>query len=111
MATFDVLQGRVLPMAIAWASRSAAEPLSWGLLELLVLGALAQIGLEFYRNGVPYMFDSWDKLPARGRPLEKFATRDMVCIAASQLAIVFMMFHYLQFMAASPTVLWRLDQV
>jgi len=113
MAAFlrDVLEDRLLPLVIARVSHSVLRPLEWGALELLVLGGLTQVGLEVYRHGVPYAFDSWHKLPARGKPLETFAARDRQFIGASQLAIVVMTFHYLQFMATSANVLWSLEQV
>ena len=107
----DVMWDRVLPLVIARAGHSVLHPLEWGALELLVLGGLTQVGLEVYRSGVPYAFDSWDKLPARGKPLETLATRDRQFIGASQVAIVVMTFHYLQFMATSANVLWSLEQV
>jgi len=107
----DVWWDRVLPLLIARASHSVLHPLEWGAVELVVLGVLTQIGLEFYRHGVPIAFSSWENLPARGKPLEELATRDRQFIGFSQVAIVLMTFHYLQFMAVSPNVLWRLDQV
>ena len=107
----DVLRERVLPLLIARASHSVLHPLEWGAVELLVLGGLTQVGLELYRHGVPYAFDSWEKLPPRGRPLEILAARDRQFIAASQVAIVVMTFHYLQFMATSSNVYWSLEQV
>ena len=107
----DVLFERVAPLVVAWGSTAVAEPHSWGLVELLVLGVLAQIGLEFYRHGVPKAFGSWSQLPARGKPLATFATRDMQFVACSQFAIVFMMFHYLQYMATSENVVWKPEQV
>jgi len=107
----DVLRERVLPLLIARASHSVLHPLEWGAVELLVLGGLTQVGLELYRHGVPYAFDSWEKLPPRGRPLEILAARDRQFIAASQVAIVVMTFHYLQFMATSSNVYWSLEQM
>ena len=109
-AVVDVLWDRVLPLVIARATHSVFHPLDWGALELIVLGGATQIGLEFYRHGVPYAFSSWDKLPARGKPLDVLARRDRQYIAFSQLAIVVMTFHYLQFMATSANVLWKLEQ-
>jgi len=96
---------------IARASHSVMHPLDWGVLELAVLGVLTQVGLEFYRHGVPQVFASWTHLPARGKPLDVLARRDRQFIACSQIAIVVMTFHYLQYMASSPFVPWRLDQL
>jgi len=87
------------------------HPLEWGLVELLVLGVLTQVGLEFYRHGIPLAFGSWAHLPARGKPLEELARRDRQFVACSQLAIVVMTFHYIQFMASSRDVLWPLEKV
>ena len=107
----DVVFERLAPLVVAWASGAAARPLDWGIVELLVLGVLAQIGLEFYRNGVPKAFSGWEQLAARGKPLEVFAARDLQFVLCSQVAIVLMMFHYLQYMATSENVVWRLDQL
>lgn len=107
----DVFVDRVIPLVIARASHSVLHPLEWGLVELIVLGVLTQVGLELYRTGVPLAFSSFAKLPARGKPLEKLASRDKLMIGCSQIAIVVMTFHYLQFMMSSPNVLWRLDQL
>ena len=63
----DVLSDRVLPLIIARASHSVLHPLDWGAWELVVLGVFTQVGLEFYRHGVPKAFGSWAHLPARGR--------------------------------------------
>ena len=88
----DVVFERLAPLVVAWASGAAARPLDWGIVELLVLGVLAQIGLEFYRNGVPKAFSGWEQLAARGKPLEVFAARDLQFVLCSQVAIVLMMF-------------------
>jgi len=106
----DVLSDRVLPLIIARASHSVLHPLDWGAWELVVLGVFTQVGLEFYRHGVPKAFGSWAHLPARGKPLDVLAPRDRQFIAFSQLAIIVMTFHYLQFMAYSENVLWRPEQ-
>ena len=106
----DVFMDRVLPLIIARASFSAMHPLEWGALELVVLGVLTQVGLEFYRHGVPLAFRSWKHLPSRGKPLDVLAPRDRQFIAFSQVAIIVMTFHYLQFMASSPNVLWMPEQ-
>ena len=107
----DVLWERVVPLIIARASHSMLHPLQWGAIELVVLGVLTQVGLEFYRHGVPLAFSSWEKLPARGKPLMKLEQIDRMFVACSQVMIIVMTFHYLQFMASSPRVLWRLDQL
>ena len=107
----DFAFDRLAPLAIAWATAAAANPSSWGVSELLVLGVLAQVGLEFYRHGVPKAFGSWEKLPARGKSLEHFSARDLQFVICSQIAIVFMMFHYLQYMATSENVVWKPEQV
>jgi len=60
---------------------------------------------------VPRAFDSCAKLPARGKPLAELARRDQQFVACSQLAIVVMTFHYLQFMLVSPRVLWKLEEL
>uniref|UniRef100_A0A7S0LJB0 Fatty acid hydroxylase domain-containing protein n=1 Tax=Coccolithus braarudii TaxID=221442 RepID=A0A7S0LJB0_9EUKA len=106
-AAADVLMNRGLPLVIA----RALQPADWGVCELLVLGLLTQIGLELYRSGVPKAFASWAHLPARGKPLEKLALRDRQFIVCSQLAVVVMTFHYLQFMASSPNVLWHREEL
>jgi len=109
----DLFTERLLPLAIARASHSALHPLDWGGVELLVIGVFTQIGLEFYRSGVPRAFSraSAKDLAARGKPLENLARIDRKFIAFSQCAIVVMSFHYLQFMAASPNVLWKPEQM
>ena len=107
----EVFWERLFPLVVARASHAILHPGEWGALELVVLGLISQIGLELYRHGVPYAFASAQHLPARGRPLEVLATRDKLCIGFSNVAIVVMMFHYLQFMAISPNVLWRPEQV
>ena len=107
----DVVSDRVVPLVIARASQSVLEPLAWGVMELIVIGVLAQVGLEFYRHGIPLLFASGEKLPARGRPLEVLADIDRTFIGFSRVAVIIMTFHYLQFMASSPNVLWRLEQV
>jgi len=107
----DVFKDRVLPLVIARVSHSVLHPQEWGLLELLLLGGITQIGLEVYRHGVPRAFDSCAKLPARGKPLAELARRDQQFVACSQLAIVVMTFHYLQFMLVSPRVLWKLEEL
>jgi len=107
----DVFMDRVLPLIIARASYSVMHPLDWGVVELVVLGVLTQVGLEFYRHGVPIAFGSWKHLPSRGKPLDVLAPRDRQFIAFSQVLIVVMTFHYLQFMASSENVLWRPDQI
>ena len=100
----DVFMDRVLPLIIARASFSAMHPLEWGALELVVLGVLTQVGLEFYRHrGTACPSPSaagWKHLPSRGKPLEVLAPRDRQFIAFSQVAIIVMTFHYLQFMRA-----------
>ena len=100
----DVFMDRVLPLIIARASFSAMHPLEWGALELVVLGVLTQVGLEFYRHrGTACPSPSaagWKHLPSRGKPLEVLAPRDRQFIAFSQVAIIVMTFHYLQFMAS-----------
>lgn len=106
----DVLWDRVVPLIVARAGHSVLHPDQWGAVELLVLGGATQIGLEFYRHGIPRVFSSWESLPARGKPLDKLAPQDERCIAFSQVAIVVMTFHYLQFMAMSPNVLWKPEQ-
>ena len=110
-AASDVFHERLLPLVIARASHSLLHPHDWGVLELILLGVATQVGLEFYRHGVPKAFASWQHLPARGKHLESFERRDRQFIAFSQVAIVVMTVHYLPFMATSPNVLWRLDQV
>ena len=107
----DVIYDRMIPLIVARASHSMLHPFEWGALELVILGGLTQVGLEFYRHGIPAAFSSWAHLPARGRPLEDLAKRDRQFIAFSQVAIVVMTFHYLQFMASSANVLWKLNQV
>lgn len=107
----DVLTERVVPLVLARASQSVLQPHSWGLPELLALGVLTQIGLEVYRHGVPKAFSSAPKLAARGKHLDAFAAIDRTFITLSQIAIVVMTFHYLQFMATSPNVQWRLDEI
>ena len=107
----DVLHERILPLAIARASHSVLHPLDWGVVELIVLGALTQIGLEFYRHGIPLAFSSWTHLPARGKPLEILAPIDRFMVAMSQVEIVVMTFHYLQYMACSSNVPWQLSQL
>ena len=79
----EVFVERVVPLVVARASRSMLHPLEWGAIELIVLGLLTQIGLEFYRHGVPVAFSSWQKLPARGRPLEELARRDRCLLYTS----------------------------
>ena len=93
------------------AAQSVAVPLSWGVVELVIFGQLSQIGLEFYKKGVPLAFKGFVSLPARAKPLENFMRIDHQYVAFNQIAIVAMTFHYLQFMACSSRVLWRLDQV
>jgi len=110
-AAQDVFLDRILPLIIARASHSMLHPRDWGAVELLVLGILTQIGLEFYRHGVPCAFSKWAHLPARGKHLDALERRDRQFVAFSQVAIVLMTFHYLQFMASSPNVPWRLDEV
>jgi len=109
----DVFMERLLPLTIARASHSVLHPLDWGGVELLVIGLFTQIGLEFYRSGVPRVFarTSAKDLAARGKPLEVLARIDRQYIAFSQCAIVIMSFHYLQFMASSPNVLWKPEQM
>ena len=63
----DLFADRVLPLLIARASRSMLYPLEWGALELIVLGVVTQVGLEFYRSGVPRAFGAWAHLSARGQ--------------------------------------------
>ena len=111
MSVSDVLMERVLPLVIARASHSVLHPEAWGLVELLLMGAVTQIGLELFRHGVPFAFRSWPKLPARGKHLDEFASIDRQFIVFSQLAIVVMTFHYLQFMLTSPNVLWKLEEL
>lgn len=106
----DVLWDRVVPLMIARASHAMLHPQEWGVVELLVLGLGTQIGLEFYRHGVPRVFSTWEQLPARAKHLDVLAQHDRQYIAVSQVLIVIMTFHYLQFMAGSPNVLWKLDQ-
>merc|ERR1711865_1149417 len=107
----DVLQDRIVPLIIARASHGMLQPDSWGVVELVVVGLLTQIGLEVYKHGVPEVFSRWKHLPARGKPLEVLESRDRQYIAFSQIAIVVMTFHYLQYMASSPHVLWRPEQI
>lgn len=106
----EAFQERMLPLIVARASQSMLHPLQWGVLELLVLGVLTQVGLEFYRHGLPRAFASWAHLPARGKPLEELSRRDRQFVASSQVAIVVMTFHYIQFMATSENVLWQLHE-
>jgi len=108
---WDVWTDRLLPLLIARASHSLLHPLDWGAPEVLVFGVLTQVGLEFYRHGVPQLFGSWDQLPPRGKPLETLQRIDRLYIACSQVAIVVMTFHFLQFMAASERVLWQPAQL
>jgi len=110
-AAMDVLQDRIVPLIIARASHGMLHPDSWGVVELVVVGLLTQIGLEVYKHGVPEVFSRWKHLPARGKPLEVLESRDRQYIAFSQIAIVVMTFHYLQYMASSPHVLWRPEQI
>ena len=105
----DALRDRVAPVVLARANHAVQHPLEWGAVEFLVLGCATQIGLEFYRHGVPHAFKSWEHLPARGKPLEVLASRDRQFITTSQVLIVFMTFHYLQLMASSENVLWKLQ--
>ena len=106
----DVIYERVVPLVIARAGHSLLHPEAWGAAELAAIGVLTQIGLEVYRHGVPIAFASWKHLPARGKPLEVLETRDRQFIAFSQVAVVVMTFHYLQYMASSPSVLWRPEE-
>ena len=108
-AVADMWRDRVVPLVLARASHAILHPLKWGTIELVVLGGLTQVGLEFYRHGVPCAFASWEHLPARGKPLAVLARRDRQFIAASQVLIVVMTFHYLQFMVSSANVLWKLE--
>lgn len=110
-AAVDVMMDRVLPLVIARAGHSVLHPREWGALEMLVIGVATQVGLEVYRSIVPRVFASWAKLPARGKPLDVLSWRDRQFVACSQIAVVMMTFHYLQFMASSPNILWRLDQL
>jgi len=107
----DVIYERVVPLVIARAGHSLLHPEAWGAAELAAIGVLTQIGLEVYRHGVPIAFASWKHLPARGKPLEVLETRDRQFIAFSQVAVVVMTFHYLQYMASSPSVLWRPEEI
>ena len=107
----EVFSERVLPLIIARASHSALQPFEWGAVEFVILGVITQLGLEFYRSGVPSIFAGWKHLPARGKHLDVLAERDKQFIVVSRLAVIVMSFHYLQFMASSQNVLWRLEQV
>lgn len=102
---------RVLPLMIARASHSLLHPQDWGAVELLAIGVLTQAGLEVYRHGVPSVFAKWAHLPARGRHLDTLQRRDRQFVVFSQVAIVVMTFHYLQYMASSPNVPWRLVEL
>ena len=110
-AAMDVLQDRILPLILARVGQAVVDPDGWGIVELVVVGLFTQIGLEMYRHGVPQVFSRWKHLPARGKPLEVLELRDRQCIAFSQIAIVVMTFHYLQYMASSPHVIWRPEQI
>lgn len=107
----EPLTERLLPIVVARASQVMLHPLHWGALELLVLGLFVEFGLEFYRSGVPSLFAWCSKLPVRGKPLDAFERRDRQFVAFSHVAIVVMTFHYLQFLACSPNVIWRIDEM
>ena len=106
----DVFYDRIVPLVVARAGHAVLHPESWGTVELVIVGGLTQVGLEVYRHGVPSVFASWKHLPARGKPLEVLESRDRQFIACSQIMIVVMTFHYLQYMASSPYVLWRPEE-
>lgn len=111
LSLLGALHERLLPLLAMRLSHSMLHPMDWGMTELIVLGVVSQLGLEAYSHLLPRVLDGGQYLAARGKPLKEFATIDRVFVAISRFAIVVMTFHYIQFMACSPNVVWSLGQV
>lgn len=104
-------EGGLLEQIMAQAQHSAHNPRQWGVVELIVFTLVIQLGVEFYNHILPRFFLKLSNLPARGKHLDLLDRTDLLYITLSRIAIIFMFFHYVQFMASSSNVMWRMSQV
>lgn len=73
--------------------------------------AVILIGLEILSEIVPILFRSFDKIPIRGKHLDKLETLDNAFVYCNKFLTVIFVYHVIQVTYATPTINWNMDEI
>lgn len=104
-------------MANATHASAAAPPFAlhdrstWTWTQSVVFTVVVLVGYDILHRVVPTIFDSWAKLPVKGKHLDHLDMKDYAFIAFNRLTGVTFVYNCLQFMSTSKSCMWGVDQL